>query len=270
MSAIDDIAYLVYDTESVVDGALLARALYPGEDLEAQAAVQRFREETSPDDPEGVFVPVTFHVPVAVAVAKVGRDYRLRDVALLDAPRFDPQEIVSLFWRGVEAFRVARLVDFNGRGFDLPLLTLSAFRFGISCPRYFADERFGFRYRFTDKHIDLMEWMTEYGAFRMKGGLDLLAKMLGSPGKMDTRGSQVEAMYHGGEVQRINDYCLHDTLDTYFVFLRTRVLLGELTIEEEQRIVGESRAWIADKISDFPALEQYLENFGDWDGRPFR
>jgi len=238
--------------------------------MEPEAALGRFREETSPEDPAGVFVPVTFQVPVAVAVAKVGRDLRLRDVACLDAPRFDPCEIVSLFWRGVEAFLASRLVDFNGRGFDLPLLTLTAFRFGISCPRYFADDRYGFRHRFTDKHIDLMEWMTEYGAFRMKGGLDLLAKMLGSPGKMQTRGDQVEAMYHKGELQRINDYCLHDTLDTYFVFLRTRVLTGELTIEAEQQIVGESRAWIADKASDFPALEEYLENFGDWDGTPFR
>src|SRR5690606_23999739 len=107
----------------------------------------------------------------------------------------------------------------NGRSFDLPLLTFSAYRFGISCPRYFDDgERFGFRYRFTDKHIDLLEWLTEYGACRLAGGLNLLAKMLGKPGKMETTGGSVHDLWVEGRRQEINDYCLHDVLDTYFVF----------------------------------------------------
>ena len=161
------------------------------------------------------------------------------------------------------------LVDFNGRGFDLPLLTLTGFRFGISCPRYFDDERFGFRYRFTEKHIDLMEWMTEYGSYRLKGGLDLLAKILGKPGKMGTKGSDVEKMFAAGKLQEINDYCVHDVLDTYFVFLRTRVLSGELTLEREQELVCETKAWIEERAEAQPALQEYLAAFGDWDPRPF-
>ena len=197
---------------------------------------------------ENVFIPVTFHVPVAVAVARVSPDYRLLDLVALDAPDFDPRRIVETFWKGVEVYSRAALVDFNGRGFDIPLMTLSAFRFGIDCPRYFNDSRFGFRYRFTEKHIDLMEWLSEYGSFRMKGGLNLLAKMLGKPGKMGTKGDQVAEMFARGEIREINDYCLHDVLDTYFVLLRTRVLTGELSLEREQEIVRETKAWIADRV----------------------
>lgn len=266
MPSVDDTAYVVFDTESVVDGPMLSRVLYPGEKLEPAAAIKRYREELGQ---ENAFIPVTFHVPVAIAIARVGPDFRLRDVACLDAPDFDSQNMVRLFWKGVEVYSRAALVDFNGRGFDLPLMTLSAFRFGISCPRYFNDERFGFRYRFTSKHIDLMEWMTEYGAYRLKGGLDLLAKMLGKPGKMDTKGDEVEQLYSQGKVQEINDYCLHDVLDTYFVFLRTRVLSGEISIEVEQELVLEAKGWISEKTTDYPALEKYLDAFGNWVATPF-
>lgn len=272
MPPLSDTAYIVFDTESVVDGALLGRVLYPGEGLRPEAAIQRFEEEFRQGRPdEKVFIPVSFHVPVAIGVARVGPDYRLRDLSSLDAPRFDPQNLVKLFWRGVEMYTGAALVDFNGRGFDLPLLTLSAFRFGIACPRYFDDaDRYGFRNRYTTKHLDLLDWITEYGAFRLQGGLNLLAKMLGKPGKMETRGDQVGALYARGKVQEINDYCLHDVLDTYFVFLRTRVLGGRLSLEDEQRIVAETKAWLGERRAQLPAVDKYLEGFGGWSPEPFR
>jgi predicted PolB exonuclease-like 3'-5' exonuclease len=265
-------AFLIFDTESVVDGALLARVAYTGEELSPAAAVERYQaEHRPPGSADNVFIPVTFHVPVAIAVARVGADFRLQDLACLDAPRFEPQEMVKLFWRGVDFYARATLVDFNGRGFDLPLLTLAAFRFGLSCPRYFNDsDRFGFRFRYTPKHIDLMEWLTEYGAARLAGGLDLLAKVLGKPGKSGVKGSQVGDLHAQGKLQEINDYCLHDVLDTYFVFLRTRVLTGELRLAEEQKIVADAREWLAERSGKFPALERYLAGFGNWDPTPFR
>lgn len=271
MSAGDDTRYIVFDTESVVDGALLRRVLYQDQELAPAEAVERYQSEQEQKlGGAPGFVPVSFHVPVAIAVARVGADFRLQEIACLDAPRFDPRIMVELFWRGVQHYSQAVLVDFNGRGFDIPLLTLSAFRFGISCPRYFADsDRFGFRYRFTSKHLDLMEWITEYGAFRVRGGLDLLAKILGKPGKMETSGGQVGELYAGGRLQEINDYCLHDVLDTYFVFLRTRVLTGHLSLEQEQAMVEDSRQWLLERSAELPALEPYLDNFGSWEGTPF-
>jgi hypothetical protein len=272
VTALSDTAYIVFDTESVVDGALLSRVLYPGEALAPREAIQKYVDDAQADSPgKKPFIPVSFHVPVAIGVARVGSDYKLRDISSLDSPRFDPQTMVKLFWKGLQVYSGAALVDFNGRGFDMPLLTLSAFRFGIACPRYFDDpDRFGFRYRFTSKHIDLMEWITEYGAFFLKGGLNLLAKVLGKPGKLDTKGDQVEEIYARGEVQRINDYCLHDVLDTYFIFLRTRVLAGKISLEAEHRIVAEAKSWLKERAKSLPGLDRYIEEFGDWDPTPFR
>ena len=270
MTAVGDTAYIVFDVESVVDGSLISRVLYPDEGLEPDAAIERHRKELlEASGGARDFVAVSFHVPVSVCVARVGKDFRLLDLSDLDAPRFDPLEIVKLFWKGVQMYKNAALVDFNGRGFDLPLLTLAAFRFGVSCPAYFDDDRYGHRYRFTDKHIDLMEWLTEYGAYRLKGGLDLCAKILGKPGKMDTSGADVLDMYREERLQEINDYCLNDVLDTYFIFLRTRVLTGQISLEQEQQLVNDMKAWIAERAETRPSLGKYLEAFGDWDPRPF-
>jgi len=272
MASVNDTAYIVFDTESVPDGALVGRVLYPGESLDPQGAIARLtREIARGEEEENVFLPVSFHVPVAIGVARVGRHYRLLDLASLDAPKFDPKKMVDLFWKGIQHYSQASMVTFNGRGFDVPLLTLAAFRFGISAPRYFDDpDKFGFRYRYSPKHLDLLDWITEFGAARLKGGLNLLAKMLGKPGKMDTKGSQVAELHRQGKLQEINDYCLHDVLDTYFVFLRTRVLAGRITLEEEQTIVGETKAWLESRAKSQPALERYLESFGSWDPEPFR
>lgn len=269
MTSTDQTAYIVYDVESVVDGALLSRVRYPGEELSPGQAIEKYSaerlEKTGSD-----FIPVTFHVPVSIAVARLDERFRLLDLLALDEPGHDPREMVALFWKGVEVYRKAVLVDFNGRGFDLPLLTLSAFRFGISCPAYFRDpDRFGHRYRFTSKHVDLQEWLTEYGAYRIVGGLNLCAKMLGKPGKMDVSGDRVAELHAEGKIGEINDYCLNDVLDTYFIFLRTRVLTGELTLEEEQETVCQTRAWLAERAESRASLGVYLENFGEWSPVPF-
>ena len=97
---------------------------------------------------------------------------------------------------------------------------------------------------------------------------DALAKLLGKPGKMDVVGEQVYALYQAGKKQEINDYCMCDVLDTYFVFLRSRVLSGELTLEQEQELVAKAKEWIAAKAPEMPALQQYLANWGDWQAWP--
>jgi hypothetical protein len=61
---------------------------------------------------------------------------------------------------------------------------------------------------------------------------------------------------------------MFDTLDTYFVFLRTRVMTGELTLEQEHILVMRAKAWITQKVTQLPALQHYLDNWGDWDPWP--
>ena len=253
-------AFLVFDTESVPDGQLLARVKYPRETLTPEEAIDRARAEARECSRDGSdFLPVSFQVPVAVCVLRVGSDWTIQGLTCLDAPTFRPPEVVRQFWRGVAHYNRAKLVTFNGRGFDLPLMELAAFDHGCPAPGYFQNSR----NRFGGMHIDLMDWLSNYGACRLAGGLSMMAQRGagGSPagcGKLDVTGEQVYSLHKEGKLQEINDYCMFDTLDTFFVFLRTRVLMGEMSAEDEQALALRARLWLGQKVRELPALETYV------------
>ena len=261
------IRYLVFDIESVADAPLVAKLRYPGQSLAPAEAVRRYRAELL-EKFESDFIPYTFQIPISVVVGKVAADFRLTDVVVLDEPQFRPHVITENFWRGWDKYHRPTLVSFNGRGFDLPLLELAAFRYGLSLPGWFQatpkpSEQLRNRYN-TAAHIDLCELFTNFGSSRFNGGLNLAANLLGKPGKMDVQGCMVQDLYDAGRLAEINDYCRCDVLDTYFVFLRSRVLVGQLTLEGEQAIVEEVKAWLQQKAPQCPAYQHYLDCWGDW------
>ena len=262
-----DIRYLVFDIETVADGALVSKLRYPQESLEPKEAVARYRAELM-EKYNSDFIPYTYQWPISVAIAKVSADYRLKDLVVLDEPEFRPHVITDLFWRGWEAYGRPTLVTFNGRTFDLPVMELAAFRYGLSVPAWFNTKLRSFeqpRNRFNlAAHLDLQELVTNFGSTRFTGGLNLIANLLGKPGKMDVQGHMVQDLYDEGRLTEINDYCRCDALDTYFVFLRTRVLLGDLTLDEEQGVIAETKEWLTKESDQCEAYRLYLERWGDW------
>ncbi len=260
-------AYFVFDVESVADGELVARVRYPGETLAPETAVERYRAQLL-EDQGSDFIPYTYQVPLAIVVAKVAEDFRLLDLVSLDEPHHRPHELTRLFWAGWEAYRQPTFVTFNGRAFDLPLLELAAFRYGIGVRNWFNvvakswDQK---RNRYNlGSHLDLYDILTNFGATRFSGGLDLAANLLGKPGKLEVKGHMVQDMYHQGRLQEISDYCRCDVLDTYFVFLRSQVLLGHLTLEREQELVDATRDWLEARRETCAAYGTYLAQWGDW------
>jgi predicted PolB exonuclease-like 3'-5' exonuclease len=261
------VKYLCFDIESVADAPLVAKLRYPQESLEPTEAVRRYRAELMAKY-ESDFIPYTFQVPISVAIAKVAADYRLLDLVVLDEPQYRPHIITDHFWRGWDRYKRPTLVSFNGRGFDIPLLELAAFRYGISVPGWFGQYQKSYdqprnRYN-TTAHLDLHELLTNFGCARFVGGLNLAANLLGKPGKMDVQGYMVQDMYDAGKLAEINDYCRCDVLDTYFVFLRSRVVVGELSLDDEQRIILEAKDWIRTQAETVTAYREYLSKWGDW------
>jgi len=260
---------LVLDIETVVDGRLVQRVKWPQEPgLPPTAARERLSAELlEASDGKSDFVPHVFHVPVSVALAGVDDNFRLVGLATLDRPRFRPHAIARAFWDGWERRARPQLVTFNGRGFDLPVLELAAYRYGIPAPGWFGIDGPGSpRARFNQRgHLDLMEYATSHGAVRMTGGLHLLATLLRKPGKMDTKGSMVQDLWDAGEHLRIDDYCLCDVLDTYFVHLRMAVLRGLVKPETEHGLVEAARELVASHVEEFPGLAEYLGKFRFWE-----
>lgn len=264
-----DVRYLVFDCEAVADGELIAKVRYPREELTPAQATRKYRDEVLAERGDGKdILPYTFMLPISVAVAKVDREYRLLDLTVLDAPKFRPHVIAKSFWSGWTHYGKPTLVTFNGRGYDIPLLELAAYRYGLPLPLWFnVDDRAydQARNRYNiDTHLDLMDLFTNFGAARLSGGLNLLAHLIGKPGKTTVDGSQVQDFHDAGKVAEINDYCRCDVLDTYFVFLRSRVLLGKLKLDDEQKLVAETKTWLEERAETIPAYKHYLEHWGEW------
>jgi predicted PolB exonuclease-like 3'-5' exonuclease len=116
------------------------------------------------------------------------------------------------------------IVTWNGRSFDLPVLALRGLRFGLNFNWYYRGE--GYRYRFSeDGHLDLADMLADHGAAKMTS-LDGASRLIGLPGKDGVDGSQVEGLFHAGQLEALRHYCLSDVAQTAFLFLRYRLVAG--------------------------------------------
>jgi hypothetical protein len=132
------------------------------------------------------------------------------------------------------------VVTWNGRGFDMPVITSRALKHGVSMPWWFSDRHTRYRYS-TEGHLDLMDFLADYGAAK-NSRLDVYAKLVGLPGKVGVDGSQVAPMVHAGRLDEVNAYCLCDVAQTAGLFLRVQLLRGVL---DRARYAELSRALLA-------------------------
>jgi len=189
------------------------------------------------DWPEDRFVPnPIWHKVVAVSFveARIERDHDGRERHLVDCCRtggeagYDEQKILQAWWRFFTR-RAARVVTWNGRGFDLPVLRLRAMMYGIPAEAWFkgASKWEGYTQRYApDWHCDLMEQLSDHGACRNLPLQDV-AVALGLPGKIGGHGSEVAAMIGRGEIERVRAYCEADCLNLFALYVRWALLAGK-------------------------------------------
>jgi predicted PolB exonuclease-like 3'-5' exonuclease len=226
--------YLVFDIETRIDKTLLGQVLFPDESIDEEEAFRRAREQVRREtDGRSDFIAASFHVPVSIALGHTSQDGVLQEVTVLKADTMGEEGIVRDFWRRLDAF-TGTLVSFNGRGFDLPVLEWQALRHRCSAPRYFG-ERNGFRTRFG-RHFDLHDFLTNHGASRLRGGLNLLSRLIGLPGKVDVSGADVQRLWESGEFDAVHRYCARDVIQTYFLLVRVEHLRGRLSADDVRRI----------------------------------
>ena len=256
--------YLIFDVKSFVDVPLAERIQFFGEESSAASPAKtssrskaRTRKKADLD-----FVPYTLQIPSADVLAKVSETYELLDIAALSEVRMKPEEIVERFWLGWERYDRPVFVTFNGRESALPLLELSAFRYGIPLPGWFSPVAKNYewpRNRFNQSaHIDLLDVFTSFGTTRFVGGLDLAVSLLGRSNWKKIPDQTIWKMHEAGEFQKIENACVGDVLSTYFVFLRTRVMTGHLSPAGEKKLVEATRRWLEEKGETNDVFREYL------------
>ena len=192
------------------------------------------RPETSPGT-EGAFPPTWAHRIIVMGCLWLDDRYRLKRLGVIGDPAGAPgsadereRGLLEDFSRFVGKERPA-LITYNGRSFDLPVIAMRALCHAVPLPWYFREK--GVRYRFSEEgHLDLCDWLTNHGATRAVK-LDTIARLIGLPGKFGVDGSQVDGLYRAGELATIQKYCLADVAQTAFLFLRFRLLQGQLGAE---------------------------------------
>lgn len=179
------------------------------------ADLETVTDESLPTYPSDRMPPPPYHRVVCAGL--LAMDDTLRTVKMDAFAGVDEAAIVA---RVLKALRNdTDLVTYNGRGFDVPVLTARAYRHGLDFS--WLCERKGARYRFSrEGHEDLMDELSDHGAVRGIGGLDVWAQLAGWPGKLGADGSNVAGWFADSAYDVIAAYCLSDVVQTAAVALR--------------------------------------------------
>ncbi len=184
-------------------------------------------------------------LPVFILTVNNGK----HKVASLGQAEDNEKVLLERFFKLIDNYKPV-LVSWNGNGFDLPVLHYRALFYGVSAPTYWDVGHFdsgskwaNYLARFQWQHIDLMDVIAGYQA-RTVAPLDDIAKLCGFPGKLETDGSAVLALYQTGKITAIRDYCETDVLNTYLVYLRFELMRGMLMPEQYETRLTELRAYL--------------------------
>jgi predicted PolB exonuclease-like 3'-5' exonuclease len=241
----------VFDCETIPDIDLI-RQTFDVEGLDDHAAINKAQEEYA-QTRNTTFLPLPYHRLVALSAVIADGFGNFIKVGDFGKGEDDEEAIIRDLFSYVES-QNPRLISFNGRGFDMPMLLIRAMRYNISFPAWFDQNNpllnkskwENYRQRFAEAfHLDLLDSMGSFGAVRNLK-LDTLCTMAGLPGKYDVSGDQVTDLYYAGKLDKIREYCQSDVLNTYWLFLKYELLRGTLTLEDYYRFLATMR----DKLPD--------------------
>ena len=126
-----------------------------------------------------------------------------------DILRGSEEELLGAFWEIVGRKR-PRLVSYNGRMYDGPILMVRSAQLGVKPSANLVPNRYT-----IGSHCDLSEIFSFMGAWRERYSLDYWCRRFDveSPkGSID--GSQVGRAYREGRIDEIGEYCLRDVRAT--------------------------------------------------------
>ncbi|PAF44335.1 3'-5' exonuclease [Helicobacter sp. 11S02629-2] len=256
----------VFDIETVPDTSLLKTIHgYEGSDLEvcelAFSAQQAANNTT--------FLPLCFHKVISIASViaddfgnfkKVGSF--AKDVSLEDREEVLLDEFASFLNKSNP-----RLISFNGRGFDLPVICLRAMKYNISLNAYYEENNpslnkskwENYRQRYSEKfHLDLFDSLGSFGATRALN-LDTVCKMANIMGKFEVAGGDVYKLaYAKNDLASIDIYCQSDVINTYWLFLKYELTKGNLTLSDYANYLKNMQALIPQNLNFSQSLNESI------------
>lgn len=149
--------------------------------------------------------------------------------------------LLENFWGEIEG--AERIVTYNGRAFDIPVLRLRSMLHDLEIPQSIANFRPS---RGDDFHLDLMDFLSLQNS-EHRYTLEFVCRKFGiGPGKQGMDGSKVGSAFLEGQFFEIAEYNARDTIMTAELYLRL-----------EKYIFPEGRT------PELPATEKQLSYLAD-------
>lgn len=257
----------VFDIETIPD-VESARNLLGDYDSKDEVIIEKLRQyHLDITDGKNSFIRQPFHKVVAISFleAEIHRDeddsefYVLKELRTGGNLDSKESELIQGFFQHL-AKQKARLVSFNGRTFDLPVLKYRAMLHGVDAKwlHKSGDKWNSYASRYSlDWHCDLIDAFSDFGASaRVK--MNELCALFGFPGKMDVDGSQVEEMFRAKRLNEIRDYCELDVLNTYLLYLKYMQHSGNLLKNNYAKCLQDVISYLEDKSEKRSHLNDFL------------
>ncbi|MDR0571250.1 MAG: 3'-5' exonuclease [Rickettsiales bacterium] len=228
----------VFDIETVPDtDVLYSLTGSMTQDIqEKRKEMEKYHIEISGGNP---FPRQPFHkvVSISMLIANITKkgDYDFYDnfkLGAISSTKFDEREMVERFFEYVCSY-LPKIVSYNGKGFDIPVLKYRAIKYGISLENLFkaGDKWSNYHQKYAkDWHCDLLDVFSDYG-LSSKCKMHEICAIAGLPGKIGVDGSQVTELYDNNRLEEIDDYCETDVANTYLLYLNYCLISGIISKE---------------------------------------
>lgn len=176
-------------------------------------------ETIAPSTADGSFPPWAKHRPIVASVLTADQvNYGQWRFSITSVTFEDERAAIA---RIDELLHNRTCIGFNSRGFDLPILAVTA-------SRCFMFEASNLRDAWTSKrydrgHIDVADFVSGYGA-APRVSLEMLCEALGIPVKTMGHGGDVAEMLREKGIESVARYCEEDVASTLVVFAMVQAL----------------------------------------------
>ncbi len=260
----------VFDIETIPDtkAAQNLLDLKDANESELREALTQYHLDIT--NQKNSFLRQPFHKVVAISFleAEIVRDfngtefYKIKDLRSggdLSSPESD---LVKGFFSHLKK-TPPRLVSFNGKNFDMPVLKYAAMKNEVEASWLYkmGDKWNNYNQRYSlDWHCDLAEAFSDFGASaRVK--MNELCAAFNLPGKIGIDGSKVTEMFDDGKLKEIRDYCETDVLNTYLLYLIYQHHTGSISGESFEKCKKDLQDLLEKDSAKKPHFSEFL---GEW------
>jgi hypothetical protein len=261
----------VFDIETIPDlnAARNLLDLPNAEDKELREALIKYHLNIT--DQKNSFLRQPFHQVITIGFlsAEIERDYNGQEIYHVSDIRCggdlgsNEEDLIKGFFSHLKK-NFSRLVSFNGKNFDLPVLKYAAMKHGVEAAWLYksGDKWNNYNQRYSlDWHCDLAEAFSDFGA-SAKVKMNELCAAFNLPGKIGIDGSDVMEFYDQGRLQEIRNYCETDVLNTYLLYLIHQHHIGSMSRDAFKKCKENLREFLeksSDQKSHFSEFLQMLK-----------